>query len=79
MKCVISLLQFPYFLFSCSFVSLIFVYIIAGLVINKYALHKEGSDIIPQKSFWKDAPILVLVRIFLNDALIIIEGSLSRI
>eukprot|EP00112_Aurelia_sp_Birch-Aquarium-sp1_P002504 Seg1278.4 transcript_id=Seg1278.4/GoldUCD/mRNA.D3Y31 product="Cation-dependent mannose-6-phosphate receptor" protein_id=Seg1278.4/GoldUCD/D3Y31 len=41
-------------------VTLIFVYIIAGLVINKYALHKEGSDIIPQKSFWKDVPILVL-------------------
>jgi len=38
---------------------LVVVYIAAGVAINKYALHKEGSDVIPQKAFWSDIPSLV--------------------
>lgn len=40
---------------------LIVVYFVGGIVINKYAMHKEGSDVIPQKSLWFDLPSLVKV------------------
>lgn len=31
---------------------LLLVYLIAGVAINKYALHKEGSDVMPHKTLW---------------------------
>lgn len=35
------------------------VYFGGGSAIRKFAMHKEGSDIIPQVDFWKDLPFLV--------------------
>ena len=40
---------------------LVLVYVFAGIAINKFALHKEGSDVIPQRTFWTDVPSLVKV------------------
>lgn len=41
------------------FFVLLVVFMAAGIAINKYALHKEGSDVVPLKSFWLDLPGLV--------------------
>eukprot|EP00794_Sanderia_malayensis_P003085 gene3085-3550_t len=39
--------------------AILFVYFVFGIILNKYAFHKEGTDVIPQKSFWADIPHLV--------------------
>ncbi len=43
------------------------VYLVVGIVVSKFALHKEGSEIIPNKSFWKDLPFLVKVSLEFLD------------
>lgn len=35
------------------------IYVIGGLLINKYVRHKEGSEIVPNRDFWKDVPSLI--------------------
>ena len=52
-----------FFIFTFSLLVLVVVYVVAGVAVNKYALHKEGSDVIPQKAFWSDVPSLVKVCI----------------
>eukprot|EP00112_Aurelia_sp_Birch-Aquarium-sp1_P009296 Seg2051.4 transcript_id=Seg2051.4/GoldUCD/mRNA.D3Y31 product="Cation-dependent mannose-6-phosphate receptor" protein_id=Seg2051.4/GoldUCD/D3Y31 len=41
------------------FFSLVLVYIVAGVLLNKFFMHKEGSDVVPQKTFWVKFPSLV--------------------
>jgi len=41
------------------FFVLLIVYIAGGLLINKYARQKEGSEIIPNKDLWTDVPSLI--------------------
>ncbi|XP_031571459.1 uncharacterized protein LOC116305648 [Actinia tenebrosa] len=41
------------------FFSLLVMYFVLGIVVNKYAIHKEGSDVIPNRSFWSDLPFLI--------------------
>ncbi|XP_065053221.1 uncharacterized protein LOC135682310 [Rhopilema esculentum] len=39
--------------------ALLVAYLVFGLLLNKYAFHKEGSEIIPQKDLWSGFPSLV--------------------
>ena len=46
-----------FFSFSC----IIVVYIICGILINKYVRHIEGKEAFPNYLFWIDFPFLVKV------------------
>jgi len=37
------------------------VYIIGGILLNKYARHIEGKEAFPNYSFWTDLPSLIKV------------------
>lgn len=41
--------------FSC----LLVIYIACGILVNKYARHKEGKEVFPNYSFWADFPFLI--------------------
>lgn len=41
------------------FIPVIIAYFVIGALLNKFALHKSGTDIIPQFRFWKNLPILI--------------------
>lgn len=43
----------------------IVVYLIGGILINKYVRKTEKADLIPNKNFWKDFPVLAKVRTLL--------------
>lgn len=51
---------------------LITVYVIGGIVINKYLRKFEGESYLPNKSFWKDFPSLV------KDGFIFTRGKLKK-
>ena len=40
---------------------MVLVYIVVGIFLNKFFMHKEGSDVVPQKTFWVKFPSLVKV------------------
>ncbi|XP_065053224.1 uncharacterized protein LOC135682311 isoform X2 [Rhopilema esculentum] len=43
------------------FFSLLLAYLVIGTLLNKFAFHKEGSDVIPQRIFWLKFPGLVKI------------------
>ena len=40
---------------------MVLVYIVLGILLNKFFMHKEGSDVVPQKTLWVKFPSLVKV------------------
>eukprot|EP00794_Sanderia_malayensis_P003086 gene3086-3551_t len=38
---------------------LLIVYLVGGILISKFVFHKEGSEIVPNGTFWKGFPFLV--------------------
>ena len=52
-----------FFLFVCffSFGSLLLVYIVAGVLFNKFHRGASGKEVIPNVNFWMDFPLLVKV------------------
>lgn len=38
----------------------LFLYFVLGIIILKFALHKEGREVVPQVEFWSALPGLVL-------------------
>ena len=53
--------QVEYISVSFSLLVLVIVYFFGGILICKYALHKENADVIPHREFWKDLPVLIKV------------------
>lgn len=51
---------------------LVIVYFFGGILICKYALHKENADVIPHREFWKDLPVLI------KDGFVFTYGKLKR-
>jgi len=37
----------------------VFLYVVVGLIVKKFVMHAEGTDIIPNKDFWTSVPGLV--------------------
>lgn len=53
-----------YFLFfCCSFISLLVVYLVAGILFNKYSKGASGKELFPNVNFWIDFPFLVKVSL----------------
>jgi len=41
------------------FISLVVVYLVAGILFNKYSKGATGKELIPNVNFWTDFPLLV--------------------
>lgn len=46
-------------IYTCRVFALIIAYFVIAILINKYAYHKQGKDVIPHLEFLKDFPVLV--------------------
>lgn len=51
-------------LFLCSFFALLVVYLVAGILFNKYHKGATGKEVIPNVNFWTDFPLLVKVGMY---------------
>ena len=40
----------------------IIVYIVAGVLLMKYRYNAAGTDVIPNKKFWMEFPLLIKVK-----------------
>ena len=49
------------FLISFRFFSVFFMYILVGILVNKYGRNIEGREVLPNYSFWTDLPNLIKV------------------
>eukprot|EP00794_Sanderia_malayensis_P003091 gene3091-3557_t len=49
---------------------LVVVYLVGGVIFNKFHLQKEGSDVIPNKSFWTSLPPLA------KDGFVFVSGKI---
>ena len=47
--------------FLSSFISLLVVYLVGGIIFNKYRKGATGKEMIPNVNFWTDFPLLVKV------------------
>ena len=56
-KILIELFSF----WHCSFICLLVVYLVAGILFNKYSKVANGMELIPNVNFWIDFPSLVKV------------------
>ena len=45
-----------------SFVVLLFVYIVGGVIFQRYVRGASGKEVIPNVGFWEEFPLLVKVR-----------------
>ena len=50
------------------FFSMIIVYLIAGIVFNKFARHNSGKELVPNVTFWAAVPGLIKVCHTLTDS-----------
>ena len=55
------LIKAVYFLHDFSLLVLVIIYLIGGVLINKYIRKVEQGNEIPNKGFWKDLPGLIKV------------------
>lgn len=58
-----SLLFIINIFFLSSFICLLVVYLVAGVLFNKYSKGASGKELIPNVNFWIDFPLLVKVRV----------------
>lgn len=49
------------YIFPGRFFVVVFVYFVGGMVFLKFVRHEEGTDIIPNRSFWGSLPGLIKV------------------
>ena len=55
-----SMIFFLFFVFF-SFGSVLLVYIVAGVLFNRFHRGASGKEVIPNVNFWMDFPLLVKV------------------
>jgi len=52
------------------------LYFIVGALLNKFKFQKEGADIIPQKEFWMDLPLLIKDGVlFIGDGIMFVVNK----